>query len=191
MMSFTGSSIRGMHSSRSFALAILISVCSIVSLAQAGQVATDTRAANHVRATDLRIRAAIADGLEGSALFRDLVAQLDASDLVVYVESDQVMPDRLQGRLTFVSSAGGRRYVRVGIACGVRGAQQTAIIGHELQHAVEIAGAPSVVDEPSLAAEYRRIGFPSGAMRSGAGFDSRAAIEAGQRVWHELSHGAE
>ena len=102
MMSFTGSSIRGMHSSRSSVLAILISVCSIVSLAQAGQVATDTRAANHVRATDLRIRAAIADGLEGSALFRDLVAELDASDVVVYVESDQLMPERLQGRMNSV-----------------------------------------------------------------------------------------
>ena len=187
MMSFTGSSIRGVHSSRSFVLAIVISMCSIVEPAHAGQAGDP----GHVRATDSRIRAAIADGLEGSALFRDLVAQLDASDVVVYVESDQVMPERLQGRLTFVSSAGGQRYVRVGIACGVRGAQQIAIIGHELRHAVEIAGAPSVVDEPSLAAEYRRIGFPSGAMRSGAGFDSRAAIEAGQRVWHELSHRAE
>jgi len=187
MMSFTSASIRSMHSSRSFVLAILISMCSIVEPAHAREPGDPS----HVRATDSRIRAAIADGLEGSALFRDLVARLEASDVVVYVESDQLIPERLQGRLTFVSSAGGRRYVRVGIACGVRGAQQTAIIGHELRHAVEIADAPSVVDEPSLAAEYRRIGFSSRVMRQGAGFDSRAAIEAGQRVSHEMGHRAE
>ena len=137
------------------------------------------------------MRAAIAEGIEGSPLFRDLVAQLEASDVIVYVESDPLMPERLQGRLTFVSSVGGRRYVKVGIACGLRGAQQIAILGHELRHAVEIARAVSVVDQPSLAAEYRRIGFSSGAMRPGAGYDSRAAIEAGQRVWHELNQRGE
>jgi hypothetical protein len=167
-------------------LAALFSVGALVQPAHAREADGD-----HVRALDSRVRAAIAGGIEGSPLFRDLVAQLDASDVIVYVESDPLMPERLQGRLTFVSSAGGRRYVMVRIACAIRGAQQIAILGHELQHAVEIARAPSVVDEPSLAAEYRRIGFSSRVMRQGAGFDSRAAIEAGQRVWHEMGHRAE
>ena len=186
MASLTISTISGMRVPRSFLLATLLSAGSLVEPAHAREADGD-----HVRPLDPRVRAAVADGIEGSPLFRDLVAQLDASDVIVYVESDPLMPERLQGRLTFVSSAGGRRYVMVRIACALRGLPQIAILGHELQHAVEIARAQSVVDEPSLAAEYRRIGFSSGAMRPGAGYDSRAAIEAGQRVWHELSHRAE
>ena len=63
------------------------------------------------------------------------------------------------------------------------------MLGHELRHAIEIANAASVVDETSLGAEYRRIGFASGAMRAGCGYDSRAAIDAGQQVWSELNRG--
>jgi hypothetical protein len=149
------------------------------------------RDGGHVRVSDARIRAAVADGIERSPLFRDLVAGLEASDVIVYVDSDPTMPGRLQGRLTFMAAAGGRRYVRVRIACALSGPHLIAMLAHELQHAVEIAAAPSVVDELSLAAEYRRIGFASHAMPRGAGFDSRAAIEVGFRVWHEVNHRAE
>jgi hypothetical protein len=65
-----------------------------------------------------------------------------------------------------------------------------AILGHELQHAVEVANAPWVVDEASLAEEYRRIGFPSHADH-GMSFESRAAIDAGQRVLRDLTHGTD
>ena len=146
---------------------------------------------NHVRTSDARTRAAIADGIGGSAFFRDLVAQLDASDVIVYVESDCQMPPPLAGRLTFMSSVGGRRYLLVRIACSLEGRAQIAMLGHELRHAVEIADADSIVDEPSLGEAYRRIGFASTVMRAGAGYDSRAAIEAGRRVWDELSRAAE
>lgn len=145
----------------------------------------------HVRPNDSRMQIAIADGVAHSLLFRDLVAQLEASDVIVYVESDWTMPDRIQGRLTFMSWAGGRRYVMIRIAQGLTGVQQVAIIAHELQHALEIANADSVVDETTMAAEYRRIGFTSGAVKHGAGYDSRAAIEMGQRVWEELNHRGE
>jgi hypothetical protein len=193
MMSFASASIRGMRSSRSCVLAILFLLGSFVGAAHAGAIAGGNHVldGNHVRTTDAHMRAAITDGVERSAFFRDLVAQLDASDVIVYVQSDRAMPPRLQGRLVLLSVAGGRRYVLVRIACGLTGPEQIAILGHELQHAVEIANAESVVDEGSLAAEYRRIGFASGVLRPGAGYDSRAAIEAGRRVWHELTRRAE
>ena len=63
------------------------------------------RDGGHVRTSDARIRAAMDDGLARSALFRELIAQLDTSDVIVYAESDCLMPKRLQGRLTFMSAA--------------------------------------------------------------------------------------
>jgi len=163
-----------------FALGVLFAL----SLAHAGEPPRD---GSHVRTTDPRIRAAIAEGIARSTLFAGLVAQLDASDVIVYAESDCEMTTRLQGRLTFMSAAGGRRYVLVRIACMLGASSQVAMLGHELRHAVEIAEAASVVDERTLAAEYRRIGFASSVMRAGCGYDSRAAIETGQRIFGELN----
>jgi hypothetical protein len=101
------------------------------------------------------------------------------------------MSSHLFGRLTLLGAAGERRYVNVRIACLLTDAQQIAALGHELRHAVEIADAPSVVDDASLAAEYRRVGFASRAVRNGAGYESQAAIDAASRVWTELSHSAD
>ena len=37
--------------------------------------------------------------------------------------------------------------------------QQIAMMAHELQHAVEIAETPAIVDGESLVREYKRIGY--------------------------------
>jgi len=144
----------------------------------------------HVRTSNLRIRSAIDDGVSHSPLFRDLLAQLDASDVIVYVEADCLMPQYLEGRLTFVSAAGGQRYVKVRIACTVIGPQQVAILAHEFRHATEIASADWVIDQVSLAKEYRRIGFASTGVAGAIGYESLAALVAGRRVWHELTSAA-
>ncbi len=170
---------------------VVVTVLSLGSSLQPAYAEQPRDGSPHVRTNDSRMRAAIADGIAGSAVFRDLVAQLDASDVIVYVENDCLMPAPLAGRLTFMSSAGGLRYVLVRIACTLEGRAQIAMLGHELRHAVEIADAGSIVDQPSLAEAYQRIGFLSGVMRAGPGYDSHAAIETGRRVWEELSRRAE
>jgi hypothetical protein len=143
--------------------------------------------AMHVRTTDPVMRTAIANGLERSPFFHDLVTQIDASDVIVYVQTECAMPAGLSGSLAFMTSAAGVRYVRIKIACTLDATMQVAMLGHELRHAVEVASAASVVDEASLAAEYRRIGFPSHLLGKRTGFDTEAAIAAGYRVWHELT----
>jgi hypothetical protein len=62
---------------------------------------------------------------------------------------------------------------------------QIATLGHELQHAVEIAEAPEVVDARSLARFYARVGSErtSGACRL---FDTQAAVDIGWQVSREL-----
>jgi len=167
-----------------FALGVLLFVTSLA----ADQPARD---GSHIRTMDSRIRAEIDEGLARSSLFRDLVARLDASDVIVYVEPECTMSPRLFGRLTFMAAGGGRRYVNVRISCALNETQQIAALGHELRHAVEIADAPSIVNEASLAAEYSRIGFASHAVRKGSGYETYAAKDAAQRVWQELSRTAE
>ena len=140
----------------------------------------------HIRTTDRRLLRLLRDGVRGSDTFRRLVDRLRASDVVVYLECGG--GDRWSGgRLTFMSAAGGYRYVHVRVARLASADVQIALIGHELRHAVEIADAPGVVDASSLAREYERIGYVNPRVSPGVSFDSDAAVEAGHRVLRDLS----
>ena len=140
-----------------------------------------------IRTTDGRLQSLIADGIGRSPTFRALVARLERSDVVVYVHCD-ARTARGGGRLTFVSSAGGFRYVVVRMGWLPSRAQQIAMLAHELQHAVEIADTPAIVDGPSLAREYRRMvgarQVPAPALTMA--FDTNAANEGGHQVLREL-----
>ena len=62
---------------------------------------------------------------------------------------------------------------------------QIATLGHELQHAVEVAEEGAIVDQRSLQALYGRIGFATEDRRRQ--FESHAAREAGDQVRRDLS----
>jgi hypothetical protein len=143
-----------------------------------------------LRPADAQMRELLARGLETSASLRALVERLYASDVVVYLRCAR-LPPHLDGQLTFVSSGGGLRYLVVRIAWDRGATRRIAVLGHELQHAVEIAERPAIVDQATLAREYGRFGFE----REGIGpvataFDTAAAINAGDRVWREVNGAA-
>jgi hypothetical protein len=140
----------------------------------------------HIRTTDQRLLRLVRDGVRTSETFRRLVDRLNRSDVVVYLDCAGGTA-AADGRLTFVSAVGGYRYVHVRMARLPSADVQIALIGHELQHAVEIADAPDIVDSHSLAREYQRIGFLSPRLTPGVSFDSDAAVEAGNRILRELS----
>jgi hypothetical protein len=143
-----------------------------------------------VRTTDTRLATLVRDGVRFSSTFQALTERLSESDLIVYLVLDTFAPDGLDGRLTFVTSTQGARYVLIRVAFYAEPARQIAIIGHELQHAVEIADAPSVVDEESLSREYGRIGHSHSTLPSKTKmFDTDAAVKTGERVFRELAAG--
>jgi hypothetical protein len=59
-----------------------------------------------------------------------------------------------------------------------------AILGHELQHAAEIADSADAVDDQSVEQLYQRIGFQMS--ESARQFDTAAARQMGERVLEEL-----
>lgn len=137
----------------------------------------------HVRAVDKRVSNAIEDGLRRSDTFAHLVLALDRSDVIVYVETAPGLPSSLSGRMLIVAGSTGQRYLRIQIAAGPRGNELIALVGHELQHALEVAQAPEVRDERSLIALYQAIGH------AGQGphrYDTMAAQHAGRQVRTEL-----
>lgn len=169
------------------ALAALLLAAALPSIAAASTPADG--AAFHLRTTDLELRLAIDDGMRQSPTFRALVQSLTGSDIVVYVCRWHRRAGA-DGSLTFVSAAGGYRYVVVRVSAQPSPPQLLALLAHELRHAVEVAETPAIVDPPSLAREYARLGYVS--QVSGAdriAFDTAAAVAAGHQVLSELQGG--
>jgi hypothetical protein len=170
------------HSARSFLLLCLL--VATPSLSMAAEPIAENPRRPPIRSTDRRLRSLLEEGLRTSPTLRALVARLHASDVVVYLQCDG--PGAPDGRLTFLSAVGGYRYVVVRMSRFSR-MQQIAMMAHELQHAVEIAETPAIVDGESLVREYKRIGYVNTlSPLPGVAFDTQAAVRAGERVMKEL-----
>lgn len=139
-----------------------------------------------------RILARLAEqGLARSATLRDLVAQLERAQVIVYATISRNLDGGVGGRLRFVGhSKDGWRFLHIEVDDRGTRLELLAMLGHELQHAVEVAGSCDVVDADSMAALYDRIGFPSAGGRKTPGttrdYETRAAIDTGKRVYSEL-----
>ena len=131
------------------------------------------------------LRRLVDAGVAGSPSLRTAIRQLDESDVIAFA-STGVIPYPLNGQLRFVSMVSDRRYLKIELAWHLSGIRKLATLGHELQHAIEIAHRPSIVDAASMALAFREIGFSRGAPTASR-HDTAAARDAGNRVWLELS----
>ena len=139
---------------------------------------------HHVRAERQEARRLVAAAAASSATVWRLMGDLDRTDVVVYVECSPPIGERRHGRLSLLSAAGGHRYLSIWVNQQRSVAERIALFGHELQHALEMAQAPSAVSPQTMAAHFATIGRP--AHRSGA-FETEAARAVGQQVRRELA----
>ena len=137
----------------------------------------------HVRTTNPRVQHLLEIGVSRSPTFASLLARLNASDVIVYIEQTDDMPKTLEGRLLLMPLANHQRYLRIQITRSGTPTELVPLLGHELRHAVEIADATDVRDERALERLYQRIGTPSAAFHT---YDTDAARTTGRRVRKEL-----
>jgi hypothetical protein len=141
---------------------------------------------SNVRTEDPQFRRLIDAGLANSPSLRALVERLEESDVIVYVSCD-FLNQALDGRLTFNTVAGNKRYLHVRIGWHLSDLRKLSTLGHELQHAVEIAQDPEIVDSQSLGSAYSHMGVTRRKSATHQAYDTPAAIEAGDCVWQELA----
>jgi len=140
----------------------------------------------HVRIADPELRQLFDAGLVASPTLRALVRRLDSSDVIAYIRFVQPRGG-IDGSLQFVGATAGIRYVLIRVVKMPTPGRQLALIAHELQHAVEVAVAPQVVDLQTFAREYERIGRASHYRRHWTrSFETLAAVATGERVLKEL-----
>ena len=136
-----------------------------------------------VRGVDAHARELIEIGAAGSRTFRQLLDRLAASDLIVYIQTVSRLRGGITGQLTFAADVGRHRFVRIAIVLDGSSTDRIAALGHELQHAVEVAEAEDVFDQDALAKLYQRIGVRGGEHI----YDTVAAQEMGRTVRRELT----
>lgn len=138
---------------------------------------------DRVRSLDPWAADALRLGSERSQTFRELIAQLEESDVIVYVETRTLLLRRAAGSTRLAAATASRRYVRVVLSRDSLMFDRVAVLAHELQHAVEIARS-EVKDDGAMQALFNTIGRPSDS--DWTAYETEAAIEAGRVVRSEL-----
>lgn len=158
-------------------------ITAILVLTAAPPLVADGVTGAHVRVHHKGLEPYFEEAIARSLLVRQLVATLDASDVIVYLEFYPLLPPMRPGALVFAASSGGVRYLRVRLSPFNTLGEMIAAIGHELQHAVEVAAEPSVHSARTLAEYYKRIGIKG----KGDEWDTHAAREVTALVRRDLA----
>jgi hypothetical protein len=153
----------------------------------AAAVSTHDPSTDHVRTSEPAIVALLDAGRRSSPTFRELLKTLDESDVIVYVKPKLTRPGLNAYLAHNIVASGGYRYLR--IAVELRGAWRhlVASLGHELQHAVEVARAPTVRDDAGLVQMFERSNLKFGC-QAGAGecYETKAAKDVEATILEEV-----
>ena len=166
-----------------FGLAAVGSLCIAAHLLVPDAAPINSSIGRHVRGATPAVNAMIATGIKRSTTFARLARDLDDTDVIVYVEIVNSLPTGLDGRLSFSTMAGGFRYLRIQVPANTGKHDLIAVVGHELQHAMEIAEHPNVQDSEGVASLYKLIGLQAHGVDR---YDTTAARSVGRRVRAEL-----
>ena len=155
----------------------------LATIAAAGEVpVTAPDASRAIRPESADVRALMSRGIERSSTFRDLASRLSRADVVVYVRFSRC-PGDVAGCLLWASAAPGLRRVLIKLDRFGRSPDElTALLAHELQHAVEVAGAPEIRDLPSFQKAFAGRGW-----KGTHGFETAQARGTARRVAAELN----
>jgi hypothetical protein len=109
-----------------------------------------------------------------------LLRIIEQSDAVVYVDLQFEM--RGEGSTALFAVSQYCRFIRITIAKTITGFRRIEMLGHELQHAVEIVQAPGVRDSAGMRQLFGKIGWLLGDFS----FESDGAIGIERQVRREL-----
>jgi len=156
-------------------------------MAAAGEApATAQDVSRALRPESAAVRALMADGMARSNTFRGLTGRLLETDVIVYVRFSPC-PGNVPGCLFWASAAPGLRRVLVKLDPFGRSPNElTALLAHELQHALEVADEPEIRDLASFEKAFAGLGW-----KGSHGFETARAREITRRVATELGSAGE
>jgi hypothetical protein len=140
-----------------------------------------------IRSSDRALNELLADGYARSTTFQRLVDAISVTNTIVYIKAGIcAFGQVIACLLPFMATTDTARYLRIILTQPLDLAKKDrliALIGHELQHALEVAERSEVIDVTSMIAMSRRIGFP---LKGRPGYETSAARAAGNAIFEEL-----
>lgn len=121
---------------------------------------------------------------DASVTFQRLIATIEGTDGLIYVESGKCGHGVAACLLLAVQVAGPFRVLRIKVDARRLDCALMASVGHELQHAIEVLSDPHVTDGVSAYHFFERID-PGGATWDRGRFETAAAQRAGFDVRRE------
>jgi hypothetical protein len=148
-----------------------------------GPAAAQTPAPTQVRSSDPALAALIAQAARGSTTFGRLMASVQGTNGIVYVEAGRCGHGVRACLKMWMQASGPNRFVRIAIdrSPADRDIEVMSAVGHELQHALEGLREPSITNGVTMFNFLKRI-----APNDNNRFETTAAVNAGQAVYDEL-----
>ena len=169
-------------------LTLVIAAVATTLLTAAPPRCLDSFSSTHVKAADPTHRALVNQGFERSTTFRRLIADIDASSWLVFVQTGRC-PEKLNVAclLHFVGTFDGKRYLRVIAHHEHRHPDNViSVLAHELQHAREVVQAAAVKDADDLRDVFKRIGRVAVQGPGVVTYETEQAVQVEEAVWREL-----
>ena len=139
----------------------------------------------HVRSAERPVVELLRRGYARSATFRALVEAVEDTDVIVYVQPTMCLPPPARAWVQFAGVAGRFRFLRVSFLGRTGADGLSALIGHELQHVLEVGRAAEVRSTTAFEAFFRAAG-----RESVNGFETETARLVGLRIEDELQRAA-
>jgi len=143
-------------------------------------------AAPHVRPESVEARTLLHELLDRSPTARQLVEELERSDLIVYIRHRVFTDTTLNGRIGLLRSNEPTRFLVLELAAARPGVDQRVALAHELQHAAEIARLRRAVSPAGLAQHYAMIGEETSRCGETRTFETQAARDMSITIRREL-----
>lgn len=137
-----------------------------------------------VRTTNAEIAALIDQARTSSATFVHLVDIIDTTDGLVYIDNG-TCPGRYKACLMHsVTIAGPNRLLRIKVDIRRSDGELIALVGHELQHAIEILSNPALRNNAQVLTFYQSGGL--GIFGGGNAVETDAAVQAQLKISEEI-----
>jgi hypothetical protein len=149
-------------------------------LASGQSAGEDLPEVSHVRAMDTWAPRVIQQAMERSPTANGLIACVQRSDVIVYVEVARFLDVTM---MRFVGRGPSVRYLLISLSARTTDDERVVLLGHELRHACEVAAAPEVQDSTSMRQFFERIGERYGQRY----LDTRAARDTTRQVLREIT----
>jgi hypothetical protein len=161
----------------------VLGTCPATSGASQGVAAQASSTTTRVRSEDSALAGLIDQATRGSETFRRLLATIQASNGIVYVEPGACSHGVRACLKMWMQVSGPNRFVRIVInrSKADRDVDVMGSLGHELQHAIEVLSEPAVTNGVTMFNFLKRM-----APTDGSRFETTTAVNAGNAVIDEL-----